>query len=121
MKYLNYKPISSVAGTTATYTSSAIDLSQIYRISVQANVGAGTTMTGSIQLQVSNDEITTNYFMLPAQTHWTNLGSALALAAAGTSYLIPTQEVCYRAVRVVFTGDPGNDATISVELMALSI
>lgn len=120
MKYLNYKPIANT-DTTQSVTSDPIDLSQIYKLSVQIVVGAGSTMTGSIQLQVSNDEVNAFYAMRQAPNNWSDLGSATALSAAGTNYLIAAQDMCYRALRVVYTGDPANDAaSVTVNLMALA-
>lgn len=120
MKFLNFKPL-DLADTTVDAASAPIDLSQIYKLSVQAVVGAGSAMTGSIQLQVSNDELNNFYLNQKAPTNWNDLGSPLALAAASTNYLIPVQDVCYRSLRVMFTSDPGNDAPVVVNIMALAI
>lgn len=119
MKYLNFKPL-DIVDTTGNTDSAIIDLSQIYKISVQIVVGAGTTMAGSVQLQVSNDELNAGYMNLNAPTHWSNLGTATALSAASTNYLIGQQDVCYRSLKIVFTGDPSNDAPVSINVMALA-
>lgn len=123
MKYLNFKPLALTAIQAAlpTVNSDWIDLSQIYKLSVQISTNAGTATTGTIQLQVSNDIVDTNYAHNPTPTHWSNLGSSVALAAPATNYLIPVQNVSYRSMRIVFTGDPANDATIDVKIMALAI
>lgn len=121
MKYASYSPLIIADTTVSTLESSPIDISQILKISVQIVVGAGTTMDGTIQLQISNDEIPAGYLMLPAPINWSNLGSATALSAAATNYLIAQQDICYRALRVVFTGDPGNDASVSVKIMTLGV
>ena len=120
MKFVNFKPL-DITDSTANTNSSAIDASQLYRLSVQVVVGAGTTMVGSIQLQVSNEELNNFYLNQNAPTKWSNLGSSLSLAAASTNYLIASQDICYRSLRVVFTGGIGNDAPVTVHIMALAI
>lgn len=120
MKYLNFRPLIAANSSVATTNSDTIDLSQIHRLSVQANTGVG-VITASIQLQVSNDEIKVGYFMQETPTHWVNLGAPLALAAASTNYLIPSQEVCYRSLRVVLTGTGANVAPVTVQIMAFAI
>lgn len=117
MKYLSFKPL-ELTNTVSNANSSAFDLSQIYRLSVQIVVGAGTTMSGSVQLQVSNDEIETFYLHKETPTHWSNLGTATSLSAANTNYLIISQDVCYRSMRVVFTGNGGNNCPVTVQIMA---
>ena len=120
MKYLSFIPLEIEDSSEATIESAAIDLSQILKVSIQAVVGAG-TITGSIQLQVSNDIIENGYLMKEEPVNWSNLGSSLALSAQNTNYLIAQQDVCYRALRVVFTGNPLNDAPVTIQLMALAI
>lgn len=119
MKFLNEQI--DIPVTTGNTTGTAIDCSQLIKLSVQATSGAGAAMTGSLQMQVSNDPLIVGYFMSPAPSSWSNLGSALAIAAPATSYLIAQQDVCYRSLRFVFTGNPANDTSVSVKIMALAI
>ncbi len=119
MKFLNEQI--DIPVTTGNTTSAAIDASQLIKLSVQATSGAGSAMTGSLQMQVSNDPVNVGYFMSPAPTAWSNLGSALAIAAPATSYLIAQQDVCYRSIRFVFTGNIANDASVAIKIMALAI
>lgn len=121
MKFVNLTSLDISDTTQSTVESSAIDLSQIYRLSAQIIVGAGTSMTGSVQLQVSNDEITNFYLGQNSPVNWSNLGNPTALSADSTNYLIASQDVCYRSLRVVFTGDAGNDAPVVIKLMALCV
>lgn len=117
MKFANIQPIISVL-SSANITSSAIDLSQVFKLSAQIVAGTG-TITGSLQLQVSNDIIPTFYAFAQAPiVNWSNLGSAVALSASGVS-LIAVQDVCYRSLRVVFTdGSTGTGTSrLTVNLM----
>lgn len=101
MRFLQYSPIASQSAA-ASYTSSAIDMSQIYKMSAQVVASSG-TVTGTLQLQVSDDPVVANnLFMDNVFTHWSNLGSAVSVSAAGTT-LITQQDMCYRALRAVFT------------------
>ena len=95
-------------------------MSKIYKFSAQISVPSG-TVTGSVQLQVSNDEVTANYLSLQEPTNWSNLGSPVSLTTSGTS-LITQQDSCYRSLRVVFTSsDGGASGLVTVNIMALAI
>ena len=101
MKYLPYSPISAAAAS-ATTTSAAIDMSQIYKMSAQVIVSAGTSL-GTLQPQVSNDHANgAQMFENQTFTNWSNLGSSVAVSAAGAT-LIAQQDMCYKALRFVYT------------------
>lgn len=120
MKYVNFKAL-NLTDTDTNADSAAFDASQIYRLSVQVIVGAGTTMTGSVKIQVSNEEISNFYMNQSAPTEWSDLGTPTSLSAANTNYLISSQEMCYRSFRIAFTGDPANDCPVTVNVMALCV
>lgn len=103
MKYLNTILIDSESSDQTTVTSGAIDASQLYKMSTQIVVGSG-TIDGSVQLQVSNDEIKAGYLMLEQPVNWTNLGSATALSSSGAVLVAPV-DLCYRAIRMVYSND----------------
>lgn len=120
MTYYSLKAL-SITDSTQTVTSNVIDGIPIYKISVQVVVGAGVMTSGSVQIQVSNDIIGTNYALNPTPTHWSNLGSPLALSAPSTVSLIAAQDSAYRAIRIVFTGAGGDTAPVDVNVFALCI
>lgn len=111
MRFLPFSPISS-AVASATSTSAAIDMSQIIKMSAQVVVGSGTA-TGSMQLQVSNDHTTgANLFMNQVFTNWSNLGSPVAITTSGAT-LVAQQDMCYKALRAVYTDTFANISTIT--------
>lgn len=119
MKYLSYGPF-TLAAIDTNQTSSPILLTQIFKVSVQATFTA--TATGTFKIQVSNDEPDPS---LPVAdqtfTNWSDLGSAVNITGAGVN-LIAQQDVCYRAMRVVYTDTSGGTSTgkMTVRIMALS-
>jgi hypothetical protein len=70
---------------------------------------------GALTLQASNDIFTTNN---QAPVNWTTIaGSSVAVGAAGT-FLIPKTDLCYSAVRVVYTPTSGT-GTVTVNIKVL--
>lgn len=119
MKYVNFKALDAVT-SEENHESDVIDTSQVFRISAQIVASAG-TVTGEVQLQVSNDPILVGYEMLAEPTNWSDLGSPVTLSGEGT-YVIASQDICYRALRVVFTSASGSDTSlVTVNLMGLAI
>lgn len=121
MKFTNNFPISNTI-MSANIASAAIDLQQIVKMSAQIIVGTGTA-TGSIQLQVSNDRVpAANLFNDAVFVNWSNLGSATAVTGTGV-LLIAQQDMCYRAMRVVYTDSSGGTATahLTAQLMLMGI
>lgn len=119
MKIANFKPLDSQTSASSA-SSPAIDLSQVYRLSVQIVASSG-SIDGSVKLQVSNDVIDTNYLNQKAPTNWSDLGSPVALVAPGVA-LIPSQDVCYRSLRVVYTSaNPANTSLLTVSIMAQAV
>ncbi len=111
MRFLRFSPISA-ALSSATTTSAAIDMNQILKMSAQVIASAGTS-TGSLQLQVSNDSAPVgNIFSDNTFTNWSNLGSPITVSAAGNQ-LIAQQDMCYRALRAVYTSTFSNVSTIT--------
>lgn len=111
MKFSAFTPISAASAATTT-TSNAADASMVYRMSAQVNVSAGTSL-GTLQLQVSDDIVPANYLFSNAPfTNWSNLGSSVAISTAGSS-IIAQQEMCYRALRAVYTDTFANVSTIT--------
>lgn len=122
MKFANYTIIAS-APSDDDFESEVIALDQIIKASFQIAVSAG-TVTGEIQVQVSNDPpLKGDSFGVPNADPqaWSNLGSAVSLTSDAV-FLIAQQDLCYRWMRVLYTNsDPGNDSTISINVMSLSI
>ena len=109
----------NLLAANANKNSSPIDVSQRIKISAQVIVPSG-TITGSLQLQVSNDRAPglNGFGFVP--TNWSNLGSAVALSTTGVN-LIAQQDMCYAWLRAVFTDSSGGTSTgkISVNLNVL--
>lgn len=121
MRFLPFSPI-NLQTANATITSSAIDMSQIFKMSAQVIIGTGTA-TGSLQLQVSNDHSTgAQQFGNQTFTHWSNLGSAVAISGAGST-LIAQQDMCYKALRAVYTDSSSGlgTALVTVQILCLGI
>lgn len=121
MRFLPFSPINSIV-TSANITSSAIDMSQIFKMSAQVIVGTGSS-TGSLQLQVSNDHSTgAQQFNNQTFTNWSNLGSAVSVSGSGST-LIAQQDMCYKALRAIYTdGSSGTGtARITVQILCLGI
>ncbi len=111
MRFLTFSPISAALASAST-TSAAVDMNQIIKMSAQVVAGSGTA-TGSLQLQVSNDQVPVDYqFSKAVFTNWSNLGSPVTVSAAGAT-LIAQQDMCYRALRAVYTDTFANISTIT--------
>lgn len=106
----------------ATITSGPIDMNQILKMSAQVIVGTGTA-SGSFQLQVSNDHSTgAQLFMNQTFTHWSNLGAAITITGT-SSTLIAEQDMCYKALRALYTDASGGTGTahLTVQILCLGI
>lgn len=111
MKYVPFSPISA-SSAAATTTSAAIDMSQVFKMSAQVVVSSGTS-GGTLQPQVSNDHNTgAQLFNNQTFTNWSNLGSSVAVSSAGVT-LVAQQDMCYKALRFVYTDTFANVSTIT--------
>jgi hypothetical protein len=83
-------------------------------VKMSAQVTAtGTNPSGTLQLQVSNDNVRAdNVFTNTTFTNWSNLGSPVTVSSAATT-LIAQQDMCYRAMRAVYTDTFANVSTIT--------
>lgn len=121
MRILSTKIMTAVAAN-ATSASNAIDCNQLFKLSAQVIASSGTS-NGTLQLQVSNDIQAGNQnFGNLIWTNWSNLGSAVTVNAAGST-LIAQQDMCYKALRALYTDASGGtaSATITVQIFALGI
>lgn len=119
MKYSNYSPINTVAGTTI--TSTAVDIQQVIKMSYQIVVGTG-SIAGSVQAQISNDDTLQGGRGVGTPTNWSNLGASTALSTSGVT-LVPQQDLCYRYLRFVFTDTSSGTGTanLNVQVMQLGV
>lgn len=99
--------VSSAHGSQS--SAVAIPIQQAYQVSCQATASS---MGGSLQLQVSNDqpgnlEVDANGNAIPV--NWSNLGSAVSVNIAGNIGLayVPVQLVCGNYLRSILTGVTG--------------
>lgn len=118
MKTLNEIVLNALPDTSS-QTSAAIDASQLFRVSVQASF-TDSAVAGTLKLQCSNDPSTANNLPgLQAPTHWTDVPNTSQTITAGASVLIPSTEISYRWVRVVFTESSPGSGTVTATLNAL--
>lgn len=106
----------SAADASVDATGSVIIANQVYMVSAQC-IGTGSS-TGSVQLQVSNDnmlDIPSDANGIPVPSHWSNLGTAATITAGGTLYIAATQ-VCGQYIRAVYTHTNGLAGTITVNI-----
>lgn len=112
MKYLNFTAFDH-RPVNEDFQSNAIDMNQLLKLSIQAVAGPG-SITGSIQLQVSND-IPPNGYLLGnyEPTNWDDLGSPVTISATG-SVLVPQQDVCYRFLRINYSNTATGAVTSTI-------
>ncbi len=120
MKYLSQQNIAS-RSITPTYNGPAIDASQLLQISVQAVIASGTSPTGSVKIQASNDVCHTGNQPTPfVPTNWTDISGATVSYTDNGSLLIPKLDLCYRWIRIVNTFGSGT-GNVSVTIFAVSV
>lgn len=120
MKYLSQQNIAATS-ITPSFNGPAIDTSQILQISLQAIV-TGSSPTGTIKIQASNDICTTAN--LPAAsftpTNWTDISGATVSYSAVGAVIIPKLDLCYRFIRIVNTFTSGT-GTVAVNVFGVSV
>ena len=120
MKYVNINVMAD-ADDSMDQNGSQIEASQLYAASFQAYFGDDTA-AGTLKVQASNDECFV--FYQPGNftvTNWTDIPNASASVSSGASVLIPTLQLSYRWLRVVYTAGSGGSTTINVNMMALAV
>lgn len=91
MRQLNFNLINSSTPSATVTTGNEVDSQNLFACSAQG-VTTG-TITGSMQLQASND--------VSSPSHWSNVGSPVYISAASTA-LIPKTDLTYQWTRVAF-------------------
>lgn len=118
MRSLNEVVLNALSDTSS-QTSAAIDASQLFRVSVQASF-TDSAVAGTLKLQCSNDPSSANNLpSLQTPTHWTDIPNTSQSITAGASVLIPSTEIAYRWIRVVFTETTPGSGTVTATLNAL--
>lgn len=118
MQFINDAAINAGDATlTGPLYSDPIDTSKSFQISLQSvAVAPNTTITGTMQLQYSNDTTTNKAFV----TNWTNFPSGGSIAVSGAGALGLTAgfvEMCYHWVRVSYTKSTSSaGATITAQI-----
>ncbi len=112
MRQYSYSLISQVG--SATITSSVIDARQLYRISGQVIVGAGAATAGSLQLQYSDDPVSTVNITPNGSRdvdNWSNFGTAVTVAGAAVQSILfataPFSDIGFAWIRAVYTDTSG--------------
>lgn len=115
MRTVNIKIFDAQAN--ATVSSSAVDSSFMYGLSVIADF-SDAAAAGTVKIQASNDFTDAgNLSMDFVPTVWVDIASASAAVAAGASVRIAVPELCSRWIRVVWTRSAGA-GTFNVKLNA---
>lgn len=117
MRQLNL-PVISAADASANQNSSVIDAYNLFRASALATFSSA-TLNGTVVLQGSNDISTANNLAVDqTPTNWVTIPNTSQTVTSGAAVLIPSTEICYRWIRVVWTKSSGT-GTITVNLTAL--
>lgn len=115
MKFLR-RTVFESADATASTNSAPIDANQLLALSVQVIQGLAGNATGSVKVQISNDDADDG-----VPTNWTDVsGATVNLAGAAGSVLIPKMELSYRWIRIVYTRS-GGGGILSIKIMCLSL
>jgi hypothetical protein len=86
---------------------------RVAALSAQAVVTG--TSTGTLNIQVSNDIISTGG--PPTPTNWSDIATVGTVSIAGAGiYLIPQIDICYNFIRASYTADNGEAGTINVNI-----
>jgi len=97
MLYINKKLLNLGDATQATVTSNALDVVHVVNASVVA-VAVGTTITGTLKVQVSNDPMD----FTQGPTNWVDTSNTVSITGAG-NFLIPKFDCSYMWMRLVYT------------------
>jgi len=104
MRYLTDTVISA-ADASVNQTSGAVDTTQA--VTISAHVVMTGTAAGTAKLQASNDTGT--------PSNWVDVPSATVAVSAAGQFLIPTLNVSYSSMRVVYTFSSGT-GTVTVKI-----
>lgn len=106
----------SAVSTALTQNSAAIDVANMFQVSVQC-IATGTP-TGAVKIQVSNDSpIGNKGFSSSVWTpvNWTDLPAATVAIKSATTFLIPKTDICYSFIRLVYTGSGAGTVTVQIK------
>lgn len=110
MRYTNDLAMDAVAvSSTDTVTSSWIDSSSMFQISVQA-VAAGSNPNGTLKIQFSNDNPTAG-----SPTHASDITSASVSIANNGTFAIQKTDICAQYIRLSYTNSSGS-GTLSARI-----
>lgn len=98
---------------TANQSSGAVPTENVLQCSVVA-VLTGTSPTGTLKLQASNDAI----FLPNAPVNWVDIPSASASVTGTGTWIVPKTEVCYQYVRLVWVKSSGT-GTITANIKTI--
>jgi len=102
MRQESIKLIPTQAG--ANVSSSAVFAANLLYCSAQ--ITATGTEVGSLKLQASNDNLDAVPSSTP--TNWSDIPSATVAVSSAGAYLIPSTQICYQYVRLVYTHTSGS-------------
>lgn len=107
MRTNNTKALDAINIATASVTSSAIDTEFVFNASVIVKV-TGSSPNGSVKVQASND--ISSPLNGNAETNWVDIASQTVSFTDVGVYIIPKFDVCYQAIRLVYTKVSGTGA-----------
>jgi hypothetical protein len=108
-------PDMSVSGSS----SIPLDANFIYRLSCQASI-TGASPGGTIKLQCSNDQGpgSGNNAGTFIPTDWSDIPNTTESISATGTVLIPSTEVCYRYIQVVYTTAGGSAGALTARVQS---
>jgi hypothetical protein len=115
----------NAAAANASFNSNPIDVRQAFSFSAQA-IGSAGSLSGTVQVQVSDTPVLDSFANYAnANPTWSDLGDALTFdqESEASSQLIPKTDLCYVALRFVYTDSSSGDNTadISIQVSTLGV
>jgi hypothetical protein len=99
----------NISAADASVNQTGVILPAAFVVALSAQVLVTGTSTGTVTIQVSNDE--TN------PTHWTTIPTVGSVTTTGAGiFLIPKLDICYEWVRVSYTATNAASGTLTVNV-----
>lgn len=107
MRPSNKKVLDAVAVST-----NSSEIKSDFVVACSAIVNATGTITGTVKLQASNDNVD--------PTSWADIASATVAVSTASPVMIAKTDLCYNFVRVVFTKS-GGTGTVTVNYQGIGL
>src|SRR6185312_14090897 len=90
---------------SGTLHSPAVWSQNLFNCSLQGTFAGGTSPTGTLKLEFSNDP--GNPLLKTVPTNWNDIPDATVSVTTIASYAIPKTDVCYQWIRITYTPSGG--------------